>query len=152
MDFMNIPNEIMVYGSLFSLTNRIQTIGDNVFPNISMKQYFVLMTICLFADNPPSLREVADIVGCSYQNIKKIANILETKNYITIEKDLVDKRRYNLKPIMKNVNTIMKNFENEVNEFIKALYNGLSKQELTDTFNILTKMNNNLIGLQKKWR
>lgn len=44
----------------------------------------------------------------------------------------------------------MKNFENEVNEFIKALYNGLSKQELTDTFNILTKMNNNLIGLQKK--
>jgi uncharacterized NAD-dependent epimerase/dehydratase family protein len=34
------------------------------------------MTLHLFVDNYPYLKEVADTIGCSYQNIKKIASLL----------------------------------------------------------------------------
>lgn len=146
--FNNVPDEIMVYGSLFSLTNRIQTVGDNVFPDISMKQHFVLMTICLFESNPPSLKEVADIVGCSYQNIKKLSNALESKGYITIERDTRDKRKYNLKPNLPKVDSIMRIFDNEVREFIENLYQGITKKQLIDTLKVLSQMNNNLRALQ----
>lgn len=89
-----MPKEQMIYGTLFSLSNRIQTMGDEFLSEITMKQHFVLMTLCLFDDKTPSLKDVSHIVGCSYQNIKKVAINLEKKGYLRIEHNKDDKRKW----------------------------------------------------------
>lgn len=148
MIFENVPNEFKVYGTLFALTNRIQTIGDEVFSDISIKQHFILMTIGLFYDKNPSLTEVAYIAGCSYQNIKKLATILETKGYLKIERDTIDKRKYNLIKTEK-VKEFSANMDIEIKLFIKSLYKDVTQKQLFNMFNVLEQMNKNLKALQK---
>lgn len=43
MDINNIEVEYAIYGMLFSLSNRIQTIDDSEFDDITMKQHFLLL-------------------------------------------------------------------------------------------------------------
>lgn len=148
MIFEGVPNELMVYGTLFSLTNRIQTIGDEVFPDISMKQHFILMVVGLFNDKTPSLKDVANIVGCSYQNVKKLATALETKGYLKIERDTIDKRKYNLIKTDK-VQTVSSDMDSEIKQFIAVLYKGVTQKQLLSTFAVLQQMDQNLKVLQQ---
>lgn len=50
MKLENIDIEYAIYGMLFSLSNRIQTIGDKEFNDITVKQHFVLIeeSFCLY--------------------------------------------------------------------------------------------------------
>lgn len=148
MIFEGVPNELMVYGTLFSLTNRIQTIGDEVFPDISMKQHFILMVVGLFNDKTPSLKDVANIVSCSYQNVKKLATALETKGYLKIERDTIDKRKYNLIKTDK-VQTVSSDMDSEIKQFIAVLYKGVTQKQLLSTFTVLQQMDQNLKVLQQ---
>lgn len=148
MIFEGVPNELMVYGTLFSLTNRIQTIGDEVIPDISMKQHFILMVVGLFNDKTPSLKDVANIVGCSYQNVKKLATALETKGYLKIERDTIDKRKYNLIKTDK-VQTVSSDMDSEIKQFIAVLYKGVTQKQLLSTFTVLQQMDQNLKVLQQ---
>lgn len=143
METNNLPNELILYGTLFSLSNRIQNIGDEFLSEITTKQHFVLMTLDLFKDKNPTLKEVASIVGCSYQNIKKIAVTLEKKGYLTIEHDISDKRKYNLIKTSK-VETVSRGIQSEINHFIETLYRNISDKELACVLDVLTKMSNNL--------
>lgn len=148
MTFEGVPNELMVYGTLFSLTNRIQTIGDDVFFDISMKQHFILMVVGLFNDKSPSLKDVADIVGCSYQNVKKLATTLETKGYLKIERDTIDKRKYNLIK-MDKVKTVSSAIDSEIKQFIAVLYKEVTQKQLLSTLTVLQQMDQNLKALQQ---
>lgn len=148
MIFNDVPKELMVYGTLFSLTNRIQTIGDGFFSDITTKQHFILMTLGLFDDKNPSLKEVSDIIGCSYQNIKKIATALEKAGYLKIERDANDKRKYNLVKTDK-MQTVSSDIDNEIKEFINILFQGVSDEQLACVLKTLSQMDKNLKEISK---
>lgn len=143
MEFSNLPNELVLYGTLFSLNNRIQSIGDDFLSEITMKQHFLLMTLDLFKDSNPTLKEVADIIGCSYQNIKRMATALEKKGYLKIERDNYDKRKYNLIKTNK-IQTVSNEIQTEINQFIETLYKNISAEELMCVLEVLEQMNKNL--------
>lgn len=143
MKFSNLPNELVLYGTLFSLNNRIQSIGDDFLSEITMKQHFLLMTLDLFKDSNPTLKEVADIIGCSYQNIKRMATALEKKGYLKIERDNYDKRKYNLIKTNK-IQTVSSEIQTEINQFIETLYKNISAEELMCVLEVLQQMNKNL--------
>ncbi|MCL2764669.1 MAG: MarR family transcriptional regulator [Treponema sp.] len=147
-EFDGLPNEIMLYGTLFSLSNRIQTIGDEVFPDITMKQHFILMTLNLLQETSPNLKEVAEIVGCSYQNIKKILVSLEKKGYIKIDRNKEDKREYKI-ILTKKIKKVSSDIDREINDFMTSLYKDLSKESLLSTIAVLKQMELNLKSLSK---
>lgn len=77
------------------LSNRIQAIGDGKLGNITMKQYVQLICLSVF-DEPPSWKKTADVMGCSYQNGKRMASVLQEQGYWHLSQDILDHRRQKL--------------------------------------------------------
>jgi DNA-binding MarR family transcriptional regulator len=80
-----------LFASVFIDANKLQTIFDRYHPDVSSKQW-LLMVIAASFETPPTLTEVAEAMGCSRQNVKKIAAILEKKGYLSLQKELKDGR------------------------------------------------------------
>ena len=120
--------EGQVYGKLFALTNLIQTMGDDFFFDITLKQHFVLLAIGIFEDYSPALNEVAEIAGCSYQNIKKISILLEKKGYLSIVQDTEDKRKLRL-VLTDKIRKISSDLDKDINRFFDSLFKGISEKQ-----------------------
>ena len=64
--------EQAVFASIFILQNRLQTAGEKLQTEISMKQWLLLaMAEC--CPEPRTLTNIGELMGCSRQNIKKLA-------------------------------------------------------------------------------
>lgn len=72
-----------IFSSIFVLQNRMQTAGEKLQAQISMKQWLLLvMTAC--CPEPRTLTNVGNFIGCSRQNIKKLALALEKKGFVRL--------------------------------------------------------------------
>lgn len=72
-----------IFSSIFVLQNRMQTAGEKLQTQISMKQWLLLaMTAC--CPEPRTLTNVVNLMGCSRQNIKKLALALERKGFVRL--------------------------------------------------------------------
>lgn len=72
-----------VFASIFVLQNRMQTAGEKIQTQISMKQWLMMsMTSC--CPEPRTLTNVGNLMGCSRQNVKKLALALEKKGFVRL--------------------------------------------------------------------
>lgn len=72
-----------IFSSIFVLQNRMQTAGEKLQTEISMKQWLLLaMTEC--CPEPRTLTNVGNLMGCSRQNVKKLALALEKKGFVRL--------------------------------------------------------------------
>ncbi len=72
-----------IFSSIFVLQNRMQTAGEKLQTEISMKQWLLLaMTEC--CPEPRTLTNIGNLMGCSRQNIKKLASALEKKGFVRL--------------------------------------------------------------------
>jgi len=143
MNFEGISDDLMIYGTLFTLSNRLQTYVDGMLPEITARQHFLLIILSLFKDTTPSLKEVAYAMGCSYQNVKRMADCLEQKGFLAIERDVNDKRKYNL-ILTEKIMTLSAKIDEESDMFMRDFYNDISQIYLKCTLNTLLKMEENL--------
>ena len=65
-----IPENLVIYGYIFTVANKIQASGDKVMEGLTMRQQFLLISLSLFEDYAPTLQELAEVFGSSYQNVK----------------------------------------------------------------------------------
>lgn len=144
MKINHYTEEYAIYGMLFSLSNRIQTIGDKEFFDITMKQHFLMVALELFIE-PPTLKQMGELIGCSYQNVKRMANRLEKNGYLIIHQDKVDKRKLLLVPTGK-IKQISEESKEATIKFMNGLYQGISREELKITLDTLKKMDRNIGG------
>lgn len=142
MNYNGIPDEYIIYGTLFALCNKIQAMGDGQFGYITMKQHFLLICLSVF-EEAPSLKETADFMGCSYQNVKRMAAVLEKKGYLQLLHDKHDRRRQNL-VLTEKVTEWKQDKEEITREFMEQLYKGLQADDIKITMQTLVKMNQNI--------
>ncbi len=72
-----------IFSSIFVLQNRMQTVGEKLQTEISMKQWLLLaMTKC--CPEPRTLTNIGNLMGCSRQNVKKLASALEKKGFVRL--------------------------------------------------------------------
>ena len=83
MQLDTIQKKRLIFSELFILQNKIQTKFDKILGDITSKQFIILMIVNAFP-SPPTLTEVAKHAGCSRQNVKKVAAVLEKKGYIKL--------------------------------------------------------------------
>lgn len=145
MELSGISEEYAIYGMLFSLRNRIQTIGDKEFTDITMKQHFLMIALEMF-ENPPTLKEAADLIGCSYQNVKRMAEHLQREEYVHIIKDCNDKRKLLLVSTGK-LEKMADSIHKKTVDFMSQLYKSIPKEDLVTTLNTLMKMDHNIGGI-----
>ena len=135
-----------MYGMLFAVSNRIQAIGDSQFEDITMKQHFLMIVLGMLWPQTPTLNETARLVGCSYQNVKRMAAQLQKSGYLRIVPDEQDHRKQRLIATEKfaRVNTEKQAM---ADAFMNTLYRDISDEELRSAIRVLRRMYENLGGL-----
>lgn len=139
-----IPENLVIYGYIFTVANKIQASGDKVMEDLTMRQQFLLISLSLFEDYAPTLQELAEVFGSSYQNVKRMATQLEDKNFLEIRKDPIDRRKIRIILNRKQFDELQGNFSNVTSDFMNRLYAGISADDLQTIAKSLVKINQNL--------
>jgi len=89
-----MEDRTFVFGSLFVVANRLETLLDRAFApyGITSKQWLLLVTVQSLFTEPPTISQVAAAMGTSHQNVKQIAKNLERSGFVRMEKDARDAR------------------------------------------------------------
>ena len=143
MNFEEMDGRYMLYGALSVLDNRLQACQNDAYPDMTMKQHFLMVSVNLFGDDFPTLKQAGDLMGCSYQNVKRLADQLESKGYLRILADAADKRKLRLVPTAK-----FRELSAEKNDFAKQfmdrLYQNVSAEDLKTTIKTIQQMTENI--------
>ncbi len=143
-DLVEYNNKHFIFGTLFALNNRIQCMGDRFYKEITIKQLFVILILQLFDDYAPTLKELSDAAGSSYQNVKQIILKLEKLNIVKLTSDGHDKRKMRIK-MTENCNELLGRYNEKAQQFLNMLFHGITPNELEITLATLKKMEQNLL-------
>ncbi|HYF84725.1 MAG TPA: MarR family transcriptional regulator [Clostridia bacterium] len=137
----SIDKQKFIFGSIFLLANTLQVIGDQYLgrDGITTKQWLLQVMISQLGDNPPTLSEVAELMGSSRQNVKQLALKLEEKGFLTIQKDEHDARALRLKLTDKS-QVFWEKRKKQDDEFIEDLFKDLSQEEIDSMFKGVGKL------------
>lgn len=138
-----------LFGLLFAFMNRLQTVGDSFYEEITCKQFFLLACLNLYPDEPPTANELAETMGCTRQNVKQLLDSLCKKEILVLIQDKNDKRKQRIHRTQK-CERLAANYTQKEHEFIQLLYNGVSENEILSVFKTITKMENNLKDFGQK--
>lgn len=150
LDRTGVDSKYVIFALIFMISNKLQTIGDNFFEEVSTKQWLVLLVLSIMGDYSPTLNELSEAVGSSHQNVKQLVMKLEQKGYLEVTKDTVDARRLRIKATEK-----CKAFHDAYAEksaiFLNRLFQGMAEEELKVTENIMIKLKEVLEGMAMEY-
>lgn len=135
-----------IFSTLFIAGNKLQTLFDNHIPEISLKQ-FMLLSIVRQSKEPLTFTQLGNLLGCSRQNIKKLADVLMKKGFITIQQSPLDTRAMCICPT-ERVNDYFQNDFLQYQDELKYLFEVYTEKEIETLFLLLTKLYAGIENLQ----
>lgn len=147
-DFDTIDKRLMIFANLFRVANRLQTTLDTKMDDMTGKQWFVILMLGMF-DYPPTLGELAEMCDSSHQNTKQLVLKLESRGFVTAEKDSNDGRAIRISATDKCDMWAQDN-EEISGKFIDAMFSGLSHEDLDKVSGALFKIYDNLWDLKNE--
>ena len=140
--------EKFIFGCILLFANKIQTIGDRFDKDITMKQWLLLICILEHNDSPPTLTTVAEFMGCSRQNVKKMALKLKEKGLLNLEDDPNDNRSVKLR-ITEKCEKFFKKRENTEDRFLEDFFKNLTKTDINNVYSAFLKLSDTIAELDK---
>lgn len=137
-----------IFSTLFIAGNKLQTLFDSRIPEITLKQ-FMLLSILRQAKEPLTFTGVGDLLGCSRQNVKKLADVLAKKGFVTIQQSPHDARAMCICPTEK-ANDYFQNDFSEYQEELKYLFEVYTEKEIETLFVLLSKLYSGIENLERK--
>lgn len=127
-DFDAMNPRYVIFGNIFLLANRLQTVMDQTVPDLTARQWFLLTMLGMF-DQPPTLKQLAEQCDCTHQNIRQLVNKLSEKGFLTIVPDPVDRRsiRIAATPLCEQWN---QHNSTQAAAFIDQLFAGLNAAQI----------------------
>ncbi len=142
IDFSGIETSHFLLGLLSAFDNRFQAMADRNMKEISWKQFFAIICINL-CKKPPAIKELAEIMGSSHQNVKQILLKLENKGFVTITVDPSDRRRQKVE--LTKYCTEFCNKNADMNDAILGkMFQGISDEQLKITIQTIIQIEDNL--------
>lgn len=136
---MNIETKQYLFGSIFLLSNKLQTLGDNYLQEITLKQWFLLMMIHNINKKQPSVTEIASFIGSTRQNVRKMLDVLAGKGYVELTVNPQDKRNLSVL-LTSQTYDFFTRFEDKGNDFLQELFHDIDSDLLESsrrTFELL---------------
>lgn len=128
--------EQAIFSSIFVLQNRMQTAGEKLQTEISMKQWLLLaMTEC--CPKPRTLTNVGNLMGCSRQNVKKLALALEKKGFVRLQ--LSGNNSVTIE-LTKKVKRYTKEIGKRHRMALRLLFADFSEKEIEQLFSLYKKL------------
>lgn len=116
--------------------------ADSTMKEISWKQFFAIICINL-CKNPPAVKELAEIMGSSHQNVKQILLKLEKKGFVSISVDEQDKRKQRIELTDYCQEFCEKNDEMS-RALLKRMFTGVSEEQLQTNIQTIIQVEDNL--------
>lgn len=142
VDFAGIELSYFLLGLLSAFDNRFQAVADSAMKEISWKQFFAIICINM-CKSSPTVKELAEIMGSSHQNVKQILLKLEKKGFVRIAVDENDKRKQRIELTEYCRDFCSKNDEMSAN-IMKQMFEGISDEQLQMTIQTIIQMEDNL--------
>lgn len=136
-----ITKKKLIFSSFFILQNRMQTLFDSYFDGITSKQWLIAIIVKAMPD-PPSFSEVASHAGCSRQNVKKIAVVLEKKGFIELISD--NETRAVRMILTQKFYDLYKEFSKKSIEGIEKIFDGMDETQIENLFDSFNTIENNI--------
>lgn len=142
VDFTGIESSYFLLGLLSAFDNRFQAMADRTMQEISWKQFFAIICINLCREKP-TIRELAEIMGSSHQNVKQILLKLEKKGFVRIAMDEKDKRKQRVELTDYCMEFCRKN-DDMSSQVMMRMFQGISEEQLRVTIQTIIQIEDNL--------
>ena len=144
-----IPDEAMIIGLLLIISNKMNTLLEREFKefDVTTKQWFLSETINSLFVSPPTLKEVAIVMGSSHQNVKQVAIRLQEKGLLTLEKDKKDARVTRLRMTEQSYD-FWKLTDPKGTIFRERMLKEMDANDIARTRHLLEKMLSNLAEIE----
>lgn len=143
VDFTGIPSSYYLLGLISAFENRFQAMADNTMKEISWKQFFAIICINMCKE-PPTLKELSDVLGSSHQNVKQILIKLEKKSFIEFKTDEKDKRKQRIVLTDHCKKFCEKNNEMSIS-IMSKMFDGIPEKDIMTTIQTITTIEKNLM-------
>jgi len=127
-----------IFSTLFIAGNKLQTLFDSHIPELSLKQ-FMLLSLVRQSKEPLTFTQMGNLLGCSRQNIKKLAELLGKKGFVTLEQSPTDARAMRICPTEKVEGYFQNDFA-AYQEELAYLFEVYSDDEVKTLFDLLTRL------------
>ena len=127
------------YGTLFSVSNKLQVCGDKVMDSLTSRQLMTLIAIAHLPKGEASLNRIAKKMGTTKQNVKQLVSAMEKKGYISVVPSEADKRAYSVE-ITENGQLVFMECFNLGMSFFKDLFHDFTVDELEVFWGMLKKL------------
>ena len=129
---MEIPAREYLFGSIFLLANRLQTLGDGYLEEVTLKQWLLLIMIHVMEKEQPSVTEVADFMGSTRQNVRKMLEVLEGKGFVELRANPLDRRTLSVALTVK-AEQFFARFQAKGDAFLDRLVEEIPPEDLAAT-------------------
>lgn len=142
VDFSGIEQSYFLIGLLSAFENRFQAMADKTMGEITWKQFFAIICINMCREKP-TIRELAEIMGSSHQNVKQILLKLEKRDFVKISADEKDKRKQRVELTERCVKFCSENDDMSIG-IMQKLFDGVSEEQLKITIGTIIQIESNL--------
>lgn len=147
VDFTGIESSYFLLGLLSAFDNRFQAMADKTMQEISWKQFFAIICINLCKEHP-TIKELAEIMGSSHQNVKQILLKLEKKGFVKITIDENDRRKQRVQLTEYCMEFCQKN-DDMSSQIMKEMFHGISEEQLKITIQTIIQIEDNLKAFEE---
>ena len=137
-----------IFSTLFIAGNRLQTLFGNHVPDISLKQ-FMLLTMIRQSREPLTFTQLGRLLGCSRQNVKKLAEALQKKGFASVQRNPADVRAFCV-ALTEKARQYFRTVFPPYQEELKALFQIYTEEELAQFFRLVMKLYQGVEQLEAK--
>lgn len=131
-----------LFASVFVMQNRLQTAGEKVQTEISMRQWH-LLAMTSVCEKPRTLTNIGALMGCSRQNVKNLAAALNKKGFIDF---VYGANNSVLIEITEKADRYLSSMTDRHNEVLARLFSGFTEDEINELFVLQNRL---LDGLEQ---
>ncbi|WP_313339813.1 MarR family transcriptional regulator [Sedimentibacter sp.] len=147
---MDIPTKEYLFGSIFLLANKLQTLGDAFLKQMTLKQWLLLIMIFNMEKKQPSVTEIAESIGSTRQNVRKMLEVLSAKGYVALCVNERDKRNLSV-VLTEKTFLFFTQFEAKGAAFLEQLFDGIHSDLQKSTRITVEALFNNLERMKMQY-
>ncbi|WP_223068665.1 MarR family winged helix-turn-helix transcriptional regulator [Paenibacillus caui] len=143
MDYSKALRELYVmqqtYATFFTVTNKLQSQGDNYFEKLTSRQYMIMLAIAHLPEDETTLINIARKLETSKQSAKKLIVNLENKGYLVTSPSKRDKRAINI-TITESGRKVMLECGEKAVLLMADIFNDFTTEELEILWSLLKRL------------
>lgn len=143
----DVSEKHLLIGLLSRFDNRYRAAADEFFGEISWTQLFCMKGIGMFK-RPPSIRDMANFLGCSHQNAAQLLKKLVSAGYVRFETDGIDRRKQRLY-LTELAEGFLREHGAAADRAMNEIFAPLSEAEIRTAVGILQKLDDSLTEYEK---